>query len=91
MATSKNPNHLGLISFLEKLDPQSKLVFLSLGFASVGLVLFIIWNIFVRLTTPQLTLAGGDPEGESYIISEAIQKVLEKNSNINIKLVATIM
>ncbi|WP_016870690.1 TAXI family TRAP transporter solute-binding subunit [Fischerella thermalis] len=89
MATSKNPNHLGLISFLEKLDPQSKLVFLSLGFASVGLVLFIIWNIIVRLTTPQLTLAAGDPEGESYIISEAIQKVVEKNSNINIKLVAT--
>ncbi|TBR61553.1 TRAP ABC transporter substrate-binding protein [Westiellopsis prolifica IICB1] len=89
MAISKNPRNLGFISFFENLDSQSKLVFISLGFASVGLVLFIISNIIVRLTSPQLTLAAGDPEGESYIISEAIQKVVQKKSNINIKVVAT--
>ncbi len=89
MPTSKNSRNLGFFSFFENLDPQSKLVFISLGFASVGLVLFIIWNIIVRLTSPQLILAAGDPEGESYIISEAIQKVVQKKSNIHIKVVAT--
>ncbi len=78
-----------LLSFFEKLDPLSRLIFLSLGFASVGLFVFIIWNIVIRLTAPQLTLVAGDSEGESYIISQAIQKVVERKTNINIKLVET--
>jgi hypothetical protein len=86
---SKTPAKANPISFFEKLDPQSKLVFISLGIASIGLVIIIIWNIFLRLTAPQLTLAAGDPEGESYIISEAIQKVVKQKSHINIKLLPT--
>jgi hypothetical protein len=36
-----------------------------------------------------LTLAAGDPEGESYIISEAIEKVVERNSSIKIEVIST--
>lgn len=71
-------------SFFQNLDPISKFIFISLGLASVSLFALTTLKLVNRFTGPQLTLAAGDPTGESYIISEAIEKVVERKSNIRI-------
>ncbi|WP_017317395.1 TAXI family TRAP transporter solute-binding subunit [Mastigocladopsis repens] len=89
MAALKASPQLKFLSFFQKLDPISKFIFICLGFASISLVALTTWRVVGRLTPPQLILAAGDPEGESYIISEAIEKVVERRSNIKITVIST--
>lgn len=84
MAKSKNNTQSNIFSFFLTLDTLSKLIFLGLGFVSIGIVTTITWNLINRLTSSQLTIAAGDKTGESYIISEAIKQVVERRSNIKI-------
>jgi TRAP transporter TAXI family solute receptor len=77
------------LQFFLVLDPFSRLIFLGLGFASFGTVVIIVGNIVNYLTPPHLTLAAGDKTGESYIISEAIKKVIERRTNIQIQVEET--
>jgi uncharacterized protein len=89
MAALKTSPQLNFLSFFRNLDPLSKFVFICLGFASLSLVALTTWRVVGRLTAPELILAAGDSQGESYIISEAIAKVVERNSNIKIKVIET--
>ncbi|MGM3305015.1 TAXI family TRAP transporter solute-binding subunit [Anabaena sp. WFMT] len=89
MAKSKKNTHSDFLKFVLTLDPLSKLIFVSLGLASISIFAIITWNVINRLSTPHLTIAAGDKKGESYIISEAIQKVVERRSNIKIIVKAT--
>ncbi|MEA5577225.1 TAXI family TRAP transporter solute-binding subunit [Anabaena sp. UHCC 0451] len=89
MATPNNNRQSNFFRFILTLDPVSKMIFISLGLASIGTFAIIIWNLSSRFTSPQITIAAGDKTGESYIISEAITKVVERRSNIKITLQAT--
>lgn len=89
MSTSKNNHQSNFLKFFLVLDPFSRLIFLGLGFASLGTVVIIIGNIVNNLTPPHLTLAAGDKTGESYIIGEAIKKVIERRTNIQIQVEET--
>ncbi|ARV59729.1 TRAP ABC transporter substrate-binding protein [Nostocales cyanobacterium HT-58-2] len=89
MAALKTSPQLKFLNFFGNLDPISKFIFICLGFASVSLFTLTTWRVVGRLTAPHLTLAAGDPEGESYIISEAIEKVVERRSNIKITVIST--
>ncbi|MBW4606797.1 MAG: TAXI family TRAP transporter solute-binding subunit [Hassallia sp. WJT32-NPBG1] len=80
---------INFLSFFRNLDPLSKFIFICLGFASLSLVALTTSRVVGYLTAPHLILAAGDSEGESYIISEAIQKVVERRSNIKITVIAT--
>ncbi|KAF3886159.1 MULTISPECIES: TAXI family TRAP transporter solute-binding subunit [Nostocales] len=84
MAALKTSHKLSFRRFFQQLDPLSKFVFISLGLFSTGLLAFSLWRFAGRLTAPEIILAAGDTEGESYIISEAIEKVVESKSNIKI-------
>lgn len=77
------------LKFFQNLDPVSRFVFLSLGLCSLSLLAIGTWGLVDRWTPPELILAAGDKEGESYIISEAIEKVVESKSNIKITLKET--
>jgi TRAP transporter TAXI family solute receptor len=79
------------LSFFRNLDPLSKFIFICLGSASLSLITLTTYhNLRVRgLMSSTLTLAAGDPKGESYIISEAIEKVVERNSSIKIEVIPT--
>ena len=89
MTTSKNFNRAKFVKFFRNLDPLSKVIFISLTLASTGLIIGITCSIINRLLAPHLTLAAGDEIGESYIISNAIKKVVEDKSNINIEVINT--
>jgi len=89
MAIFKKPSFAAFPKFFLSLDPISKLVFISLGIASFSLLSFASWRVLLRLTAPQITIAAGDKRGESYIISDAIAKTIEKHSNIKITVLAT--
>ena len=89
MSTAKNNHQANFLQFFLVLDPFSRLIFLGLGFASFGMVVIIVGNIVNYLTPPHLTLAAGDKTGESYIISEAIKKVIERRTNIQIQVEET--
>jgi uncharacterized protein len=89
MAIFKKPSFAAFPKFFISLDPISKLVFISLGVASVSLLGFTSWRILLRLTAPEITIAAGDKQGESYIISDAIAKTIEKHSNIKITVLPT--
>jgi TRAP transporter TAXI family solute receptor len=89
MKTSKTNQQLKFLKFFLVLDPFSRLIFLGLGFASISTFVIVVWNIINYLTPPQLTIAAGDKTGESYIISEAIKKVVERRTNIKIKVEET--
>ncbi|MBD2605091.1 TAXI family TRAP transporter solute-binding subunit [Scytonema hofmannii FACHB-248] len=82
---------INFLSFFRNLDPLSKFIFICLGFASLSLVVLTTYHNFrvQGLMSSTLTLAAGDPEGESYIISEAIEKVVERNSSIKIEVIST--
>ena len=79
------------LSFFRNLDPLSKFIFICLGSASFSLLALTTYhNLRVRgLMSSTLILAAGDQEGESYIISEAIEKVVERNSSIKIEVIPT--
>ena len=89
MSTAKNNHQTNFLQFFLVLDPFSRLIFLGLGFASFGMVVIIVGNIVNYLTPPHLTLAAGDKTGESYIISEAIKKVIERRTNIKLQVEET--
>ncbi len=89
MATLKTPSIAALPKFFQSLDPISKWIFVGLGVASISLLGFASWRVVVRLTAPQITIAAGDKEGESYIISNAIAKVIQKRSNIRVTVLDT--
>jgi TRAP transporter TAXI family solute receptor len=89
MSTAKNNHQANFLQFFLVLDPFSRLIFLGLGFASFGMVVIIVGNIVNYLTPPHLTLAAGDKTGESYIISEAIKKVIERRTNIKLQVKET--
>ena len=89
MSTAKNNHQTNFLQFFLVLDPFSRLIFLGLGFASFGMVVIIVGNIVNYLTPPHLTLAAGDKTGESYIISEAIKKVIERRTNIKLQVKET--
>jgi hypothetical protein len=89
MSTAKNNHQTNFLQFFLVLDPFSRLIFLGLGFASFGTVVIIVGNIVNYLTPPHLTLAAGDKTGESYMISEAIKKVIERRTNIKLQVEET--
>jgi uncharacterized protein len=84
MAALKTSHKLSFTRFFQQLDPLSKFVFISLGLFSTGLLAFSVWRLAGHLTAPEIILAAGDTEGESYIISQAMEKVVESKSNIKI-------
>jgi uncharacterized protein len=89
MSISKNNHQSKFVGFFLALDPFSRLIFVGLGFSSISTVVIIVWNIVNYLTPPQLTIAAGDKTGESYIISEAIKKVIERRTNIKLQVQET--
>lgn len=89
MSTSKNNHQAKFVGFFLALDPFSRLIFLGLGFASLIPFVIVVGNIVNDLTPPQLTIAAGDETGESYIISQAIKKVIERRSNIQLQVEQT--
>jgi uncharacterized protein len=89
MSTSKNNHQFKFLGFFLALDPFSRLIFLGLGFASLSTFVIIVGNIVNYLTPPQLTIAAGDKTGESYLISEAIKKVIERRTNIKLQVEET--
>ncbi|MFM7406664.1 MAG: TAXI family TRAP transporter solute-binding subunit [Cuspidothrix sp.] len=89
MPTSHNNHQSKGLKFFLVLDPFSRFIFLGLGFASIGTFAIIVWNIVNYFTPPELTIAAGNKTGESYIIGEAIKKVIERRTNIKIKVEET--
>jgi uncharacterized protein len=89
MTPFKNFSRGKFVEFILNLDPLSKVIFISLGIASTGLVVGITYRIINRILAPHLTLAAGDVTGESYIISKAIKQVVESKTNINIEVKTT--
>ncbi|XWK87196.1 MAG: TAXI family TRAP transporter solute-binding subunit [Phormidium sp.] len=69
----------------------TKLTYIGLGCLSIGLTATLIWLFVVNnLKTHRLTLVAGSKDGESYILSKAIEKVVEaKNPQIQIEVVET--
>lgn len=79
------------LSFVTYSTAWVRLIFLVLlGGLSVSLVLAIAWGLVNRTRVYRLTLAAGDVNGESYILSKAIEQVVETyHSNIEIEVQAT--
>lgn len=84
MAAFKIPSR-----FFSDIDSLSKFGILSLALASTTLLVFVTANLLNRFTGTKLILVAGDKQGESYIISKAIEQVVERKSNIQIEVVAT--
>ncbi|QLE56896.1 TAXI family TRAP transporter solute-binding subunit [Nostoc sp. TCL26-01] len=77
------------LRFFDDLDSLSKFGLLSLGLMSATLFVFVTSNVIHRFTGTELKLVAGDETGESYIISKAIEEVVERKSNIKIEVIAT--
>lgn len=72
------------------LDSLAKLIFLLLGGASLTLLLGLIVSGINSTKSYKLKLAAGDQLGESYILSEAIEKTVEaRYPKVQIELVST--
>lgn len=79
-----------VLNYFLNLDPLAKLMFLLLGGASFGLLLGLILGTINDTKSYRLKVAVGDPLGESYILSEAIEKTVEAHHpKIQVELVAT--
>ncbi|MBR8834532.1 MAG: ABC transporter substrate-binding protein [Stigonema ocellatum SAG 48.90 = DSM 106950] len=82
-----------LNKLVEPLDPLlAKLAIYTLLFSSISLAAVTIWNLCDRyVITHKLVLVAGKENGESYILSQALAKVVEKHSNgrITIEVVKT--
>jgi TRAP transporter TAXI family solute receptor len=71
-------------------DLSTKLGYLILGGLSLGLLLGLLLNLINSTKVYRLKLAAGDKNGESYILSQAIEKVVEAHHpKIQIELVET--
>ena len=78
-------------NLVRKIQPSRQLIFLGLGCLSIGLVAALTW-LFVapNFRTYRLTLVAGSKDGESYILSKAIEQIVEaQNPKIQIKVVET--
>lgn len=67
-------------NFFHHLDPLTILVLLSLGGLTIGLVTAVTWHLVHRNQVHRLTLVAGNRDGESYILSQAIEKVVEAHN-----------
>jgi TRAP transporter TAXI family solute receptor len=73
------------LGFFLSLDPLTSLILLILGGLSISLAVTITWNLVNRNKVHHLTLVAGNQDGESYILSKAIEQVVEANEpNIDI-------
>jgi uncharacterized protein len=73
-----------------KLDPSTKLVYLILSGLSLGLLLGLLLSLFNSTKVYRLKLAAGDSQGESYLLSKAIEAVVEtENPKIQIEVIET--
>jgi len=70
-----------------KVDWLVRLLPLLLAGLSLGALALLIGSAWTQTRTKTLVLAAGDKTGDSYILSNAIQKVVERNSNGRIKIV----
>lgn len=78
------------LNYFFTVDPLAKLMILLLGGASLGLLLGLILSTINDTRVYRLKLAAGDQLGESYILSEAIEKTVEaRHPKIQIELVTT--
>jgi len=68
------------LSFFHNLDPLTIIVLLSLGGLTLGLIAAVTWHLVHRNQVNHLTLVAGNRDGESYILSQAIEKVVEANN-----------
>jgi TRAP transporter TAXI family solute receptor len=57
------------------------LTLIGLGIVSVGLAVAGLWGIFAQNKVHRVTIAAGAKEGESYIISQALEQVVERYHN----------
>ncbi|MFM7423396.1 MAG: TAXI family TRAP transporter solute-binding subunit [Elainella sp.] len=70
--------------------PSSKLASLALGGLSLGLLLALVLSWINSTRVYRLKLAAGDPQGESYVLSRAIEAVVEaEHPRIQIEVVQT--
>lgn len=60
---------------------SSNLTLIGLGILSIGLTVAGLWTIFDHNTVHRVTIAAGAKEGESYIISQALEQVVERYHN----------
>jgi uncharacterized protein len=78
-----------LLSFLASAN-LSKLGVASLVVVSLGFITLVALQIAARTRVHRLTLAAGAIQGESYVISKAIEQVVEKyHPNIQIEVIKT--
>lgn len=80
-----------LFAALRHLDPTARLIFFGLAFLSIGFISSLAWSSLSPLfRVHQLTLVAGSRDGESFILSQAIEKVVEAHDpNIQIQVVET--
>ncbi len=83
MQRSSNRTRLGK-------DLFSKLVLVTLGAASLGLLVAGGWSLLKRSTSYTVALGAGAKEGDSFILSSAIEPVVERYyPNIDIQVIET--
>lgn len=77
--------------FSRKLVSPTNLIYLGLGCLSIGLTAALVWFFVVNnFKTYRLTLVAGSKDGESYILSKALEQVVEaKNPKIQIEVIET--
>lgn len=87
--TSLQRSQAKFLSFLASAN-LSKLGVVSLVVVSLGFVTFVALQIGDRTKVHRLKLAAGAIQGESYVISKAIEQVVEKyHPNIQIEVIKT--
>ncbi len=79
MKASTTVSKLNPLRLFLSQDSLTKLVLLSLGCVSIGLVAAVTWQLVSRNMVYRLTLVAGNRDGESYILSKALEKVVEEN------------
>jgi hypothetical protein len=80
MKLPKNLRKTNRPTLLDHLDALTILVLLSLGGLTISLVAAVTWHLVHRNQVHHLTLVAGNRDGESYILSQAIEKVVEANN-----------
>jgi TRAP transporter TAXI family solute receptor len=90
-ATRSSRSRQQFFAALRHLDPTTRLIFFGLGCLSIGLLGSLVWSSLSPLfRTHQLTLVAGSRDGESFVLSRAIEQVVEaRNPKIQINVVET--
>lgn len=81
MSNSKNTLQTNPIRFFLNLNPLARIIFILLVGLNIGLITAIIWYVANRNQVHHLTLVAGNKLGESYILSKAIEQVVESNNS----------